>query len=419
MASLPRLKILLLTNGYPRRAGDNYGIFVGLAMEELAKRGHQVHVLAPHDPGLPRWETQGNLTIERFPYFYPTSRQRLCYRGGMISTLRQGLLPKIQLFTFLLAEYRALLRALRREKFDLLHYHWAFPQGLVVRMAKARKRLPVVATYHGGDVSVFTKGWGARLLRRVASSADLIITVSRATRGALLSVAPELEARVRIIPSPIDGERFRAGDSLPPPPGFPEQRPVLLCVGRLAREKGFEYAIEAMRRVRQSYPKACLVIVGRGPEENKLKALAETLLGPGVCHFPGFVAAEQLPAYYGQANVFLLPSIHDTTGWQEGLGLVIAEAALAGCPAVVTRVGGTEDVVQEGETGLLVPQQDPEALAEAALKIISSPELREKLSVQGRVFSWETFSAPRVVDRCEQVYGELLAARGADREGRS
>jgi phosphatidyl-myo-inositol dimannoside synthase len=412
MASLPRLKILLLTNGYPRRAGDNYGIFVALAMQELAKRGHRVHVLAPHDAGLPRWETQGNITIERFPYFYPTSRQRLCYRGGMISTLRQGLLPKIQLITFLLAEYWALRRALRREKFDLLHYHWAFPQGLIVRLAKARKRLPVVATYHGGDVSVFTKGWGARLLRGVASAADVIITVSRATRGALLSVAPEMEARVRIIPSPIDGERFRAGAALPPPPGFPETRPVLLCVGRMAREKGFEYAIEAMSWVRQSHPQARLVMVGSGPEAPKLQALAETVLGPGVAYFPGFVPAEQLPAYYGQVDVFLLPSILDPTGWQEGLGLVIAEAALAGCPAVATRVGGTEDVVREGETGLLVPERDPEAMAQAVLKILSSPELRRRLAENGRRFVEDNFTPAPVAEQSEKVYHELLALRG-------
>jgi glycosyltransferase involved in cell wall biosynthesis len=249
------------------------------------------------------------------------------------------------------------------------------------------------------------------MVRAACEAADVIVPISRATRDALLTVSPDAKARTRIIPMPVDADRF-AIPSATAPTGFPSERPVLLCVGRLAREKGFEYAIRAMPIVRQSYPQASLVIVGRGPDAQRLQPLAEELLGPGVCRFPGFVAAEALPAYYAHADVFLLPSVLDDTGWQEGMGIVILEAAVAGCPAVATRAGGTSDVLVDGETGILVPERDAAALARAALAIISSASMRQRFAAGAHARAIENFSVQSVATQYEDAYRAALAGRG-------
>jgi glycosyltransferase involved in cell wall biosynthesis len=131
-----------------------------------------------------------------------------------------------------------------------------------------------------------------------------------------------------------------------------------------------------------------------------------------VCRFPGFVAAEALPAYYAHADVFLLPSVLDDTGWQEGMGIVILEAAVAGCPAVATRAGGTSDVLVDGETGILVPERDAAALARAALAIISSASMRQRFAAGAHARAIENFSVQSVATQYEDAYRAALAGRG-------
>lgn len=150
---------------------------------------------------------------------------------------------------------------------------------------------------------------------------------------------------------------------------------VVLFVGRLAPEKDLPVLLDAAEAVGREMPQARLVIVGRGPEEAKLRARVATL--PNV-HLAGFVSADDLPRYYAACDVFVLPSRY------EGVPIVLTEASLAARPSVVTRTPNAEEIVLEGETGHIVPIGDARALAARLLDRLRDPDGTRRMGLLAR-----------------------------------
>jgi glycosyltransferase involved in cell wall biosynthesis len=183
-------------------------------------------------------------------------------------------------------------------------------------------------------------------------------------------------------------------DALPEPWGpspevpVPADARVLLCVARLAEQKGVDVAVRALARVREREPRAVLVVLGEGAERPRLA-------GEGV-YLPGRVG--DVAAWYRRAELLVHPA-----RW-EGFGLALLEAMLAGKPAVATRVSSAPEIVVDGATGLLVPPDDPEALAGAVSSLLADPARAAAMGAAGLARARSEFSVARMADRTIAVY---------------
>jgi glycosyltransferase involved in cell wall biosynthesis len=185
--------------------------------------------------------------------------------------------------------------------------------------------------------------------------------------------------------------------------GVPEGGPVVGCVARLRSEKGQATLLRAAARVRDRHPDLVVVLVGDGPEEPALRALATELgLAARVCfagHRPNRPNPHQL------FDVSVLASDH------EGFPNTLIEAMAAGRPTVASNVGGVPDAVLDGETGLLVPAGDPAALAGALARVLGDPTWAAALGARGRAIARERFTPERVTSRLTELYAELAGRR--------
>jgi glycosyltransferase involved in cell wall biosynthesis len=184
-------------------------------------------------------------------------------------------------------------------------------------------------------------------------------------------------------------------------------RPTIAFAGRLLREKGADVLLEAFAQVVARIPQAALLIAGDGPERTALSSQIGRLgLGDSVTLL-GHLSREELERRFSHAWVQAVPS-----RWEEPFGLVAAEAQMRGTAVIASDTGGLAEFVRPGETGLLVPPQDSEALAVALLSLLESRELAASLGAQGRAFALRHLTEDVFVDRFTGIY-ETLARRKA------
>jgi len=310
--------------------------------------------------------------------------------------------------------FRNLGRALEQARPDIVHVHtYGTNQVAVARRFKRRHRTPFVLTAH------FHPLWsieGGPLRRRIRSFYDRSLAGPLVQEAAYLIVQTKEEERmvrglglalppVEIIPpgySPLPAPTAGA-------PSFQErfriEGPFLLFVGRLASNKGLLDLVDAFALLGRHDPTARLVLVGEdGGMGARVDSRARERGVSDRVHRLGRVADDAvLASAYREARITVLPSEY------EAFGLVLLESLAQGTPVVATRVGGIPEVVDDGQTGLLVPPCDPEALAVALERLWSDPELRRRFGEQGRTqviprYTWET-----VADRIDRLYRMLGA----------
>ncbi|MET9902708.1 glycosyltransferase [Streptomyces sp. NPDC006446] len=303
-------------------------------------------------------------------------------------------------------EVRRLGRVMARVRPDVVHAHSA-KAGLAARLA-LRGRVPTVFQPHAWSfeavdgaaaaLALRWERWGARWASR-------LVCVSEAERAT--GVRAGIRAPWRVIPNGVDPERFhpasvdtvRAG--IPLLEGVDPAAPLVVCVGRLCRQKGQDVLLEAWPSVLRRVPGARLVLVGDGPDAARLRAGA-----PGDVLFAG-AAADAVP-WYQSADLVVLPS-----RW-EGMALAPLEAMACGRPVVMTDVDGArESLPRDHDARCLVPSRDPEPLADAIGALLSDPLLRESLGHQGRRHVLTTHDVRLTAAAVAGVYRELLAGRPA------
>jgi glycosyltransferase involved in cell wall biosynthesis len=300
-----------------------------------------------------------------------------------------------------LREYREVRDWLRLHRPDILHTH-GYRVDVIAGRAARGQGIATVSTLHG-----FTGGdWKNRMYERIQlhtlRRADAVIAVSRPIRERLVGIGFE-DGKIHVIPnawgspsSPLPRAEARAALGIPP-----EAR-VLGWVGRLSREKGADLLLEALARV-QDGAVTCSVI-GDGPRRSELVAQAEALGLSGRVRWHGLVpdAARFLPAF----DAFVLSSR------TEGTPIALFEAMAAGVPIVATRVGGVPDVVSP-EEALLVPSEDPAALATAVDALLAEPDdaARRALAAAARLAG--TFALEPWLRRHDALYHTILARRRA------
>lgn len=232
--------------------------------------------------------------------------------------------------------------------------------------------------------------------------ADRVVAVAEAVATELLRAGVARE-RVRVIPSAVD---LAEVDSASPVSTslLPGGRPLAACVAALALEKGHDLLLDAWARVLADHPRACLLLIGDGPERRRVSA-AVSRLPEGSVRLLG--DREDVPRWLKSVDLAVLASS------SEGVGGALLEAMACSRAVVATAVGGLPETVADGVTGILVPPGDPAALADALTRLLADRELRWRLGCAGRRRVEDRFSRPAAAAAHLELYRELLPAAGA------
>lgn len=191
-----------------------------------------------------------------------------------------------------------------------------------------------------------------------------------------------------------------------PPPRRGPFRPVIGFAGRLVPTKGAHVLLEAFGRVAQELPDARLILAGDGPERTSLERAARARGLEGKVEFSGRMAPDELADRFREVAVHVVPSL-----WAEPFGIVAVEAMMRGQPVIASGAGGLAEIVVHGETGLLVPPNDPRALAGAMLELLQNPQRALRMGDAAYRRALGEFTLERFYDRFATIYGELALIR--------
>ena len=277
------------------------------------------------------------------------------------------------------------------------------PFGVVgfcaTRFTRAAFVLNVFGTYTLVPLDDWKQSFFASLIFRFA---DAVIPVSQFIKR---EVAKKVSLRdMPVVNLGVDLERFKA---ITPTPADP---PYIIGVGGIKPRKGYDISLKAFAEVAKTHPTLCYMIVGSHTHDpmyvQSLKTTAHELGVGSRVLFPEHVSEHDLLNLYARASMFILTSVNDGRH-VEGFGLVFLEAAACGLPAIGTKDNGIEDAIIEGETGLLVPQYDVAATADAMEKLISDTKLRARMSTSARE-SVQKRTWGHIAQQYEEIYKGLL-----------
>ena len=376
------MRIGLFTNNYLPFCGG-VSVSVETLRRGLEARGHEVWVIAPRargaapDPAVIRYPSVPAATYPEFALPLPVA-------------------PPVS-------------RRVRRLGLDVFHAHHPFLLGPAARRLARRAGRPLVFTYHtryekyAHYVPVrrpLVEAAAIRLSSSFAAAAAAVIAPSQAVRQTLAERG--VGASVEVIPTGVDVASFRPGDPVAARRALAlaAADPVLLYVGRLDREKSVERLLLAFAHVQGTVPHARLVLVGHGTETARLQALARTLPAAGRIAFLPARPHADLPVCYQAADVFLFASETETQG------LVLAEAAACGVPVVSVTGPGCDEVVRDGETGLLT-KAEPPALAEAAISLLVDGQRRRRMGRRAREIAERDFDVRLQIDHTVALYARV------------
>lgn len=295
---------------------------------------------------------------------------------------------------------RGLGEVFRRRGVDVVHSH-EFTMAFYGAAAARLSRLPHVITMHGG--TGFAERWRRRAaLRWAFRRSDAAVTVSRSSRTSLAEALGISEAALDVVPN---GIAFAAGDRTAARArlGLEEDETLILAVGNLYPVKGHAVLLRALAAMNGAAGRWRVAVAGRGAEEEGLRSYAE---GAGIAsrvELLGYRA--DVPELLAAADVYVMPSL------SEGLPLALVEAMFAGKPVIASRVGGIPEVVEHGETGLLVPPRDPDALAEALRCLLVDPSRARALGEAAREAARSRYGLGPMTDAYRRLYAAAADAR--------
>jgi len=297
------------------------------------------------------------------------------------------------------------------QSFDVIHAQFG-PRGVIAHRLRRLGVLrgPLVVSFHGEDASVRSGSRTHRAYRAMFEAVDLVTVNSAFTgrRVERLGCPPQI---IRRVPMGVDLDRL-----VPSGAGSNDAMACdILTVARLVEVKGIGEAIRAVSRLVSRFPELRYHVMGEGPLRPELEQLIGELQLEGHVRLLGARPHAEVMAACERARLFVLPSVTLKDDYAEAQGLVLLEAQAMKLPVVATRSGGIPDSIAEGESGLLVPERDPERLAEAIAGLLEDPARCEAMGRAGRAFVEQHFSRARVTEKLLRAYREAMdrhAARG-------
>lgn len=369
------MKILMMSYEYPPLGGGGSKVVDGLS-KELVSLGNSVDVVTMGFQGLPKHEEVNGVQVYRIP----------CVRR------KKFVCTAPEAATYMFSAVRFVRGLLKKHRYDLIHVHFIFPDGMVAWRITRELDIPYIITAHGSDVPGYNP-------HRLKLAHKLLAPIWKfVTRQAAEVVCPseilqslvekhQSNTKVSVIPNGFDTKRFNAAD----------KTKRILVVTRMLERKGIQYLIEALKSLKLEYD---VVIVGDGPYLPVLQQMAQTTKTP--VKFLGWMENEsdELKKLYETSDIFVFPSE------SENFPICLLEAMASRNAIITTRGTGCEEVV--GSTAWLVPSKNPGAIRKALIKLTENDELRTRLGKQARERLEKRFSWSVVADQYRSVYRRYI-----------
>jgi len=411
------LKVAFVTSQFPCVSET----FVLQQITGLLDRGHDVQIFA-EKAGL-----QGHLFAENDQYnllnrthYLPPSPLPRWRRWAQTAWLLARLTPTCRSSSLRLAAayYRNRRCVTPRQflacidilagSFDIVHAHFG-PNGLrVLPLMQTDVRSGFVTTFHGYDVTTYVNRYGRAVYEALFTSGDAFTYNSQATAEKLVKLHCPVERMVKVAMGvKLDRQSFRERRL------EPGETVNLLSVGRLVEMKGHEYAIRAVSQVKERFSNIRYSIVGSGKEAGNLQALIDELRAGEYIELLGAVSNSQLQDLYRHAHILVHPSVTASNGNMEGQGVVLVEAQAAGLVVLATRHSAFPETVIEGETALLAPERDVNALADNVIRLIEQADRWPAMGRRARRHVEENYDVDKLNDRLVEIYQNVLATKGS------
>jgi glycogen(starch) synthase len=389
-------RALTLSWEYPPLIEGGLARHVRKLSENLARQGTEVHVLTRGSEESPEEETVGGVRIHRVRE--PTRPTDLGEFVAWVERMNSDMLA-------------AGVELGDGYEFDLVHGHdWLV--AMACDHLSRRFGAPLVTTIHATEHGRH-QGWVDKhpqshihgVERWIANRSDRVIACSYYMREQIADIFGVEEERVTVIPNGIDADDLQPHDEpelrrLRAEFAGPDQKLVLL-IGRLVYEKGFQLALEAMPSLIEAVPGTRFLVAGSGTHEPELRKQAADLGLMEHGTFLGWIGDDVLHSLYRLADACVVPSLY------EPFGLVALEAMASDCPCIVADTGGLREIVSHGEVGLRFRARDSASLGEMVERVLTDPELRERLVAEGSEhilrFDWAD-----VAERTALIYASLM-----------
>ena len=380
------MKLLVITNDFPPRVGG-----VNYYVSNLLGRfpSGEVTVFASDWPGAEAFDRTFPQKVIRGP------------AGNMYPT------PAIR---------DLVVELVHEERPDVLLFAAALPLAILGRHVWRKHGVPYAAFTHGVEIWAAKVPAATRILRMIGEDAVLLTCVSR-YQGDLFRRAIGPRTKIELLPPGIDADRFHPDVATEPVFERHElgEGPVIGCVSRLTLRKGQDQVIRALPRIAEEFPGVRFLVVGGGPDYDRLRGLARRKRVEDRVVFAGEVPYDELPMYFRAGDVFAMPNRTRKWGLEvEAFGAVFLQAAAVGRPSVAGDSGGAPEAVFDGETGLIVDGNETDEVAEAILELLSDRDRAEKMGRAGaeRVrqdFTWDALST-RLRDLLTDALGSVRSS---------
>jgi len=373
--------ILTITPFYPSRIDDARGCFVSEPLPFLEELGFENTVIAVRSFYEGAVEPNGNVPPASWVRYFPLPSHLGLPTAGFF------------LFANLLSPVR---RLVKRRRVDLIHAHSALPCGHAAALLSRELKIPFVVTVHGLDAYSTNQvtGYSGKLAKRMSQwvyrRARNVICVSEKVRSEVLQGA---QAITTVIYNGVNPELFM--------PEVQKQK-TILSVGNLISIKGHEHLIRAIATVQQEHPDLICDIIGDGPEHGRLLELCSELKISCQVQFLGRRSRAEVADAMQHCTIFALPSRY------EALGCVYLEAMAAGKPIIGCIGQGIDEVVRHGIDGVLIPPEDPGALATSVSALLDDNRLAESIGEAARNTILQGFTLAHQAQKLGQLYRECI-----------
>jgi len=394
------MKVCIIASAFPSSASDIRGKFVHEMAREIAKLGHELTVLAPYSSKSDDEYVLDGVKVKRFNYFFPKKMQQLCEGAGVPANINKSIIVKSQVMTLVLASIFKLLK--EKGRFDIIHVHWPLPMAFAAILYKKLYSVPFVVSFHGAEIYLAKKYHLTKVLCYIVNESEGGGTNSEGTRRAALSCGIQ-NSKLKVLPTCIDADFFKPINVKKDSKHF-----RIISVGRFVERKGFIYLIEAISLLIKKYPNILVEIVGDGPDKSILDKRINDLGVKNHIKLISNISNQGLLHLYNKSDLFVLPSIIDSKGDTEGLGVVYLEAMACKTPVIGTNVGGIPDIITNNKNGLLIPQKDSKALSEAIEYMIKNPKKRKFFADKGYKTVHKRFNWPTVAKEYVSIYNKAL-----------
>ena len=366
-------KLLVLASTFPGTPGDGTPAFVlDLAWQQA--KDFDVTVLTPMTPGaapteiMPSPDGSTSVAVVRYRYFF--KRWEDLAHGAILDNLKAKKSRLLQVPFLAHGLFWGTRRLVKELSPAAIHAHWVIPQGILATLAAPS--VPLLVTTHGGDIYALNAGPILTLKRWVFGRAKAITTVNSQMKATLVEWGQPAD-KISLLPMGVDTRSV--GELAANTAKIAGQ---MLVVGRLVEKKGIEYLFDALRLLQhRGLALGKVVVIGDGPIRTELEAKAAGLN----VEFRGQRGRAEVHQAIAESEVMLIPSVTAANGDQEGLPVTLLEGGAGQICVIASRLPGIDEVIVDDESGVLVPQRDAAALADALELVLGDADLRQRLAV--------------------------------------